>query len=179
MEVLSILREADMVFVFSNNLICNINTLKQKLFLNFKTKWSNDLWLKPKLRTYVQIKDSFCPESYVTCFLSRSQRSLCAQLRCGILPLAIEVGRFTAVAEENRLCSLCDLQDIENEYHFMFYCPLYDDLRVSLFEAMQRQPDLFWVDDGERLEWLFRSEVFKTAHVISNAWKRRQSILFS
>ena len=119
------------------------------------------------------------PESYATCFLSRSQRSLCAQLRCGILPLAIEVGRFTAVLEEKRLCSLCDLQDIENEYHFMFYCPLYDDLRVPLFEAMQRQPDLFWLDDGEKLEWLFRLEVFKTATFISNAWKRRQSVLFN
>ena len=104
---------------------------------------------------------------------------MCAQLRTGILPLAIEVGRFSAVPEENRLCNVCDLNDVENEFHFRFYCSLYDDLRVPLFEAMQQQnPDLFWEDGGQKLEWLFNNEVFRTAQFVSRAWSRRQSQLF-
>lgn len=55
---------------------------------------------------YVQMKQCFGPEPYVTSFLTRSQRSLCAQLRIGILALAIEVGRFIAVPEENRICNV-------------------------------------------------------------------------
>ncbi len=68
------------------------------------------------------MKDCFGPAPYVTSFLNRGQRSLCAQLRSGILPLAIEVGRITAVLEENRFCAVCDLKDIENEFYFMFHC---------------------------------------------------------
>ena len=177
--VFSILREADLAYVFLNMLCCNINLLKQKIFCNHKEKWSNDIWSKPKLRSYVQIKHCFGTEPYVKSFLTRNQRSLCAQLRAGILPLAIEVGRFSAVPEENRICNVCDLKDVENEFHFMFYCTLYDDLRVPLFDVMQkRKPELFWEDDGQKLEWLFNYEVFKTAHFVSKAWSRRQSQLF-
>ena len=154
--------------------------LKQKSFGNYKEKWSNDMWSKPKLRSYVQIKQCFGTEPYVKSFLTRNQRSLCAQLRTGILPLAIEVGRFSAVPEENRICNVCDLKDVENEFHFMFYCTLHDDLRVLLFDAMQRAKlELFWEDDGQKLEWLFNFEIFKTAHFISSAWNRGQSQLFN
>lgn len=41
---------------------------------------------------------------YVTANVSRSQRSLTAQLRTGIHPLTLEVGRFKNIQEENRLC---------------------------------------------------------------------------
>ncbi len=64
---------------------------------------------KPKLRIYSLIKFAYEPEHYVTLNLSRAQRSVCAQLRCGILPLAIETGRYHSVPEENRMCLLCDI----------------------------------------------------------------------
>ena len=45
---------------------------------------------QPKLRTYVQIKDEYKCENYVSMNLSRSIRSYIAQIRCGALPLHIE-----------------------------------------------------------------------------------------
>ncbi|KAJ0067607.1 hypothetical protein NL108_008777 [Boleophthalmus pectinirostris] len=80
----------------------------------------------------IYLKDCFGPEPYVTLNLSRGQRSVCAQLRCGTLPLASETGRFHSVPEEERTCAPCDLKDIENEMHFLFYCPLYHDLCCQL-----------------------------------------------
>lgn len=47
--------------------------------------------------------------------LSKSQRSLCAQLCSGKLALAIETGRFTGLPEEKMLCLLCDLGETEEE----------------------------------------------------------------
>lgn len=74
---------------------------------------------------------------------------------------------------------MSDLKDVENEFHFMFYCTLYYDLRIPPFVEMQKKkPELFWLDDGQKLEWLFKAEVFKTANFISKAWNRRQSQLF-
>ncbi len=51
--------------------------------------------------------------------MNHRQRSYLAQLRCGILPLHIETGRWYGVKEENRLCKACNNNQIENEYHKM------------------------------------------------------------
>jgi hypothetical protein len=47
---------------------------------------------------------------------------------------AIEKGRYASpkIPVENRLCTSCDLGEIEDEYHFMMKCKLYDDLREEL-----------------------------------------------
>ena len=84
---------------------------------------------KPKLRTYVGFKEEFFTEPYVTSYLKRGQRSLCAQLRAGCLLLAVEVGRYKGLPEEERV--------VEDEHHFVLYCPLYNDLILTLFEKAQ------------------------------------------
>ena len=60
-------------------------------------QWSNEIHNKPKLRTYVQIKDTFEPEPYVLSNISHQRRSLLAQIRLGILPIKyklVELGVF-------------------------------------------------------------------------------------
>lgn len=49
------------------------------------------------------IKYSFCVEPYVKYNLNKRQRSLCAPLQSGTLPLALEIGRFNAT-EQTLLC---------------------------------------------------------------------------
>ncbi len=58
------------------------------------------------------------------------QRSLCAQLHSGILPLHLETGRYRGVIEEERICTYCDINKIENEFRFVVYCPLYHALKI-------------------------------------------------
>ena len=71
---------------------------------------------------------------------------------------------------EQRLCVPCDLGVVEDEFHFMFYCPCYHELRMSLFETIQnKNPDLFWM--SEMLNWLFIKEVFVVANYIEKAWQ--------
>ena len=91
-----------------------------------------------------------------------------------------EVGRFKNIPEENRVCEMCVLDEIESESHFLLYCTKYDDLREVLFHEIYGQnPDIFWCSDEQKLEWLFNFNVFKTASFISQAWKRRQVHLFN
>ena len=73
-----------------------------------KRKWNIELDKQPKLRTYKLFKTEFKLEDYVHMDLSLSQRSVLAQIRCGILPLRIETGRFEGKAEAERLCKFCD-----------------------------------------------------------------------
>lgn len=94
---------------------------------------SNDLEIRRKM--FCLIKNCYDVESYVKYNLNKGQISLCAQLRTGRLPLATETGRFNATPEEERLL-LCELGELENEVHFLFYCPTYEDLRDVLFTKM-------------------------------------------
>jgi hypothetical protein len=48
-------------------------------------------------------------------------------------PLAIETGRYSNIPVEQRLCSLCDLNVVENEMHVLLFCPLYADIRSDLY----------------------------------------------
>ena len=138
-----------------------------------------DICKKAKLRNYIQIKDDYVTEPYVVFNLKRGQRSLCAQLRSGALPLAVEVGRYTGIPEEQRLCVVCDLGVVEDEFHFMFHCPMYNNLRLSLFEKMQdKNPDLFWMSECHMLNWLFNKEVFVLAKFIEKAWQLRWRTLY-
>ena len=178
-EMLAIFYEADLQYVFRNRLPCDVTQFKTKMFLNYKERWATEIWLKPKLRTYVLIKDTYSPEPYVYLNLTRSQRSVCAQIRSGTLPLAIETGRFYGTPEEDRLCLLCDLGEVENEIHFVFHCPMYDDLRHDLFEKVFRDhPESFWLRDETRLELFFRIAVFDIARYIQKAWERRKAAIF-
>ncbi len=107
---------SDLNHIFRNNLQCK-----------------REIWSKPKLRNYIQIKGNFCTEPYITLNLKRGHWSQCAQLRSGTLPLAIE-GRYKGIPREQRICVLCDLGVVEDEFHFPFHCPVYSDLRNHLFE---------------------------------------------
>ena len=102
-----------------------------------------------------------------------------AQLRTGILPLNLEVGRFKNILEDERLCALCELNNIENESHFILYCLLFDELRTLIFTEMSvKNPEMFWCSDDDRMDWLFNFNVFKFAKYVSGAWKKRQGGLY-
>ena len=91
-EVSIILSASDLHIMFQNNLQCNINVIRQRLFRKYEDQWKQDIWKKPKLRNYVQFKNDYVTEPYIFLNLMRRQRSLCAQLRTSTLPLAVEAG---------------------------------------------------------------------------------------
>ena len=178
-EIHAVFEEADFQYIYRNNLSCSITKIRKKLFVGFNEKWLNDIMLKPKLRTYVQIKHNYETELYVKTNLARNQRSLIAQLRMGILPRALEVGRFKNIPEEQRLCELCDLREVENESNFLLYCPFYDKLRVPVVnELFAQNPEIFWGNDDARMECLFAFNVYKLASFVTKSWMKRQDGLY-
>ena len=65
------------------------------------------------------------------CLRSRVKHTLLSQLRLGIPPLKIEVGRFQDIDLENRICKMCNI-NIANKCHFLCECPCYQDCRETL-----------------------------------------------
>lgn len=156
----------------------NLEVFKSEINLRHTHLWLEQIKQKPKLRTYCLLKIEPICEQYISFNLPKSQRSLCAQLRCGILPLSIETGRYRGSPEEDRICEYCDLHEVENEFHFVLYCPFYHDLRYILFEKIKIVDlDFVGLGDPDILRILFNCP-FAMGEFLSKAWNRRRRATF-
>ena len=51
------------------------------------------------------------------------------------------------IAKENRLCKYCDLNEVEDEQHFLLRCMLYDTLRRNLLKATALETNSLFDED--------------------------------
>ena len=99
-----------------------------------------------------------------------------AQIRCGILPIRIETGRFCNLPVENRLCEICNQNKVEDEFHFLMECPFYH---------LEREQMLANTNIGaqagtkkENFKTLFQNHWRDVGVFLNAAWIKRQSKLF-
>ena len=100
----------------------DLDVLAARLKRLNREKWLTSAVAMPKLRTFVEIFDESDHKGLVYANLTRKQRSVITKVKIGILPLALEVGRFTDVPLEYRTCQICDDELLEDEFHFLLYC---------------------------------------------------------
>ncbi len=134
-------------------------------------RWMQSVLSKPKLRTYKLFKHDLKAEDYVNCLMTRFQRSTFAKLRCGILPIQIEVGRFRGQKECDRKCPMCKTA-VESEIHFMFECPVYDVIRNEFLMNIGADPSSNHV---EKLIHCMDSFQRATAKYIVKIWNEKQN----
>src|SRR5690348_6567208 len=91
-------------------------------------RWKAQMLLRSKLRTYKLFKTNLSFEKYLESDNSQG-RTLMTRLRSGTNDLQIERGRWAKQAVEERLCTQCNLHEVENEHHFLIGCPKYQHLR--------------------------------------------------
>ena len=48
--------------------------------------------------------------------------------------LPIETGRWNNIPLENRLCTLCEINDIGDEYHYLLVCNVFTETRKQLLK---------------------------------------------
>ena len=160
--------------------IIDMNLVQSKLNDLMHEQWSNEVHNKPKLRTYVQIKDTFEPEPYVLSNISRQRKSLLAQIRLGILPIKIETGRFRSLSVDQRICELCEMRKVENEIHFICECPLYNDFRETLYEhAKLTRNDFITMGMQGKFVHLMKYMWREVSHYLVQAWNRRKDKLYN
>ena len=138
-------------------------------------EWSNTVGYKPKLRSYVKFKQNINVEDYVISNISRSHRSLLAQLRMGILPLNIETGRYIRKELNERLCLLCNQNSIEDEHHFLLLCPVYNAEDDNLCKLI---PSFNHLIPDEQLCILMNLKSKYLANFIESIWNKRKKFFF-
>ena len=86
---------------------CSIQDLSSKL---------ND---SDKARHYKYTMSNFRLVCYIMYDIPLKFRIALSKLRCSTHNLSVETGRHSNIAYENRICKLCNLAKIEDEYHFI------------------------------------------------------------
>jgi hypothetical protein len=103
---------------------------KQRLCDQYKQNWAGLIYASPKLVSYVMFKSDFECEPYMYSVNNIHHRKSLSRFRTSSHDLYIESGRYNNIPRENRLCKLCNMNVVENEYHFLLACPLYKQLRM-------------------------------------------------
>ena len=108
-----------------------------------------------KLRNYKLFKNSWETEQFCRMIMPQSHRSAFAKFRSGVAPLRIETGRYESLRITERLFPFCR-DCTEDEFHVLFKCPLYNELREVLFRnACTNDQSFDTYDETAKFTFLF------------------------
>ena len=162
---------------FENQLVCDVDVVKNLLFENDESDWDISRYKSDKLRYYNLFKSKKEPEEYINLNSNKYHRSLLAQFRCGILPIQIEVGRYRGLDLCLRICPVCELE-IEDEIHFLCKCKAYDNFRNALFRnATIDNPEFPNYDEIDKFRYLLSEQQRSVMKFLSKAISHRASIV--
>ena len=108
--------------------------------------------------------------------LTFEHRKVLSKFRCSDHTLSIEVGRHKGLEVEQRLCKMCQLNLVEDEFHFLAICPAYDNIRAGLLLAANAE----LLDPYKQFSKIMSSEniavISRLAEFIIDANKLRDSL---
>ena len=97
-----------------------------------------------KCYLYKYLTDSHIMYYYIRKSLPEKYFFVLTQFRLSSHDLLIEKGRYQNIPREERICEKCSLHEIEDEFHFIFICPCYKDLRVRyISKYYYTRPSMF------------------------------------
>ena len=107
-----------------------LSLFKQRLKDQYLQCWFSCISLSSKLCLYADFKLSYDYESYLYIVNFRKFRRAIASFRTSSHKLEVEMGRYINIPRNKRKCKFCR-SVIEDEYHFLMSCQLYQDLRKT------------------------------------------------
>ena len=69
-------------------------------------------------------------EKYLLVLLPNLFRPLCKFRTCNHR-LPIQQGRYSRIDRRERIITLCDCNDIDDEFHYLFKCTLFQEARLK------------------------------------------------
>ncbi len=109
------------------------------------------------MQCYSALKREYSMAEYLYTVSDKKLRSKLTRYRLSGHKLMIETGRHrkTWLPPEQRLCSLCDLNQTETELHFLTECSKYTDIRTVFYDKIQQiHPTFKTLSDQEKLAYL-------------------------
>ena len=97
--------------------------------------------------------------NYLHHIKNRQKRTYFAQMRLGTLELEIEKGRRFDVPRAERVCNVCNFNEVENAEHFIFECVALNSCRTKTINSIcTLYPDFSNLSNNEKIRYLFFNE---------------------
>ena len=131
-----------------------------------------------KLNTLMKFYKSNSRPSYVDILKNKNERAMLSKMRVSAHKLAIESGRYTRIKtpKRERLCTVCNSGEIEDEEHFLLNCNAYTSIRhgflTKLVNMNNQCLDLKIILDNNNYYILKQSAKF-----IDNCFKQRETVI--
>ena len=116
------------------------------------------------------------PYSYLLVVRDHKLRRWLSKIRLSSHDLCIEKGRHTKPKTkiEDRLCIYCDMTSVEDEFHFIMECKLYDNERSALFNNITNIISLNGADEDVFIRLMSCKDehiLFKICKFLSKCFK--------
>jgi len=111
--------------------------VREKIHIREEEEWRQEMKDHSKLRTYITLKHKLEREKYLE-IRNRYGAPELTKIRGGSNRLRIETGRWSTIPKEERFCEICDSGEVEDETHFMLFCPAYKELRENMWKELER-----------------------------------------
>ena len=111
------------------------NVIKERINDTFKQQCYNRIMTTPKGILYKHLVNEFKLQNYLRKPLDARCLKEITKIRTCAHKLNLEFGRHRNVERSERKCRLCNLNEIEDEYHFILQCPLYNDIRIKFIKT--------------------------------------------
>ena len=110
------------------NMISLSSYVKSILTDQYLQEWRGKADQSSKSVTYFSIKGEYALENYFISLQRKHYLNL-FKFRTGNHKLPVEVGRWDGTPINDRKCSLCTLNDVGDEYHYLLQCPYFNTQR--------------------------------------------------
>ena len=161
-----------------------IANVKEYLYKEFEDKCMSELSKYPVLRTYRIVKSTFGLEPYLRDIRNFKLRCMLSKLRLSSHNLQIEKGRHMRPKQDvkDRVCRMCNSNDVEDECHLLLYCDLYNSERILLLQKCEVTLQS-GMDPNEHLQSLLCSNdafrLLQVAFYLRKCFKKRASYMYT
>ena len=157
-----------------------INSFRQQIKDCSAQQLNSQIEESPKELYYKLFKSTLEIEHYLKIDLPFLYRKIISNFRCSSHCLMIEKGRHQNIDRSLRFCPFCLRRNayvIEDEFHFLFVCPAYAEIRNIYFKQE-------WVRDIVTLNKFYSimssvdaSSIFSVAKFLLSAFNHRKELL--
>ena len=104
--------------------------------------WNQTLKQSQKLIFYCTIKDDYSPSPYLVLTRKNPSRKVLVKFIISSHQLRIETGRYEKIPRNERICSFCTSNKIEDENHFLLDYEAHSQIRDIFFSKLETKiPD--------------------------------------
>ena len=133
-------------YIFNESSIDKVTQkiLEQRFFDLHRQEMFSAICRSSRGEYYQYIADNFGLQYYLSKAISEIYRKSITRFRLSSHNLNIESGRYKNELRSKRICTLCNLRDVEDEFHFILKCPKYQEIRnLYIKKYYFRRPSAF------------------------------------